>query len=149
MPAAEILTGCRARFKVRGQVIGYATGVSLREAITYEPVKTLDSIVVRQHEPVDYDCSMSAQTYRIVNETLRSLGLMPKHGQTDADFLTNILTNGEMSASLEDSKTGKIVALVEGVKIAEQDLRLNARGAAGSDVSFVCKRIRDEADLAV
>lgn len=146
--AAEVLTGCRARFKLNGVIVGYATGVTVRQSITYEPVKTLDSIIVKSHEPIDYDCSMTADSVRLVGDTIKSNGWFPKQGQSEADFLTNILTNGELSASIEDNQTNQIVCLVEGVKISESGMNITARGVVGENVSMVAKRVRDESDLA-
>ena len=145
---AEVLTGCRARFKLNGVVVGYATGVTLRQAITYEPIKTLDSIVTKSFEPTDYDVNMTADMVRIVGDTIKSNGWFPQQGVSEADFLTNIITSGELSATLEDNQTSQIVALVEGLKISESNLNVSARGVVGENVSFVARRARDESDLA-
>lgn len=144
---AEVLTGCRARFSLNGVKVGFATGVSLREAITYEPIKVIDNIQVESHEPIDYDCSLTADLVRIVGESVKKAGWYPSQGKSPAEFLTNILTIGELTATLEDSKTGQIVAQVEGVKIAERNMTISARGVVGTNVSMVAKRARDEFDL--
>lgn len=144
---AEILTGARARFSLDGVKVGFATGVTLREVITYEPVKVLDNIQVEEHVPTDYDVSMTADKVRIVLDTIKSRGWFPSQGASPEDHLTNILNTGEIVGTIEDSKTGQIVANVEGVKISERNLTITARGVIGTNVSMVAKRARDEFDL--
>ena len=144
---AEFATGARARFSLDGVKVGYATGVNVREMINYEAVKVLDSIIVKEHVPVDYDCSMSAEFFRVVGDTLKSRGWFPSQGRSAADFLRNLLDIGEMTATIEDSKTGKVIAHVEGVKISEKNTQINARGLVGSNVTMVAKLARDESDI--
>jgi hypothetical protein len=144
---ADIVTGARARFSINGVKAGFATGVTLREVITYEPVKVLDDIIVKEHVPTDYDVSMTADYVRIVLDTVKSRGEFPQQGQTSEEFLTNIINNGELSATLEDSQTNQIIAKVEGVKISERSVTIAARGVVGENVSMVAKKARDESDL--
>lgn len=143
----EIATGARCKFSMAGVKVGYATGVSVREAITYEPIKVLDNIQVIEHVPVDYDVSMTADMIRIVGETIKSQGWFPQQGQSPAQHLLNMLNQGELVGTIEDSKTGKVIAHVEGVKLAERNLQVNARGVIGTNVSMVAKRARDESDI--
>lgn len=144
---AEVLTGARARFSLDGVKIGYATGVTLRENITFEPIKVLDNIQVEEHVPTDYDVSMTADLVRIVGDTIKSRGWFPSQGTSPAEHLSNIITSGELTATIEDSQTGQIVANVEGVKVSERNLTITARGVVGTNVSMVAKRARDEHDL--
>jgi hypothetical protein len=144
---STILTGARARFSLDGVKVGYATGVTVREVITYEPVKVLDSIQVKEHAPIDYDVSMTADMIRIVGDTLKSKGWLPKQGTSPEDHLTNILNSGSLSATIEDRHTNQVVMTVEGVKISERNTTISARGVVGKNVTFVAIRARDESDL--
>ncbi len=144
---SDVLTGCRARFSMDGVKVGYATGVTLRENITYEPIKVLDSIQTAEHVPIDYDCSITADMVRLVGTTIKSLGWFPMQGATPEDHLKNILTSGVLTATIEDNETGKIVQNVEGVRISEQGMQITARGVVGTNVSMVAIRVRDESDL--
>jgi hypothetical protein len=145
---AEILTGARARFSLDGVKVGFATGVTLREMITYEPVKVLDNIQVEEHVPTDYDVSMTADMIRIVGDTIKSRGWFPSQGSSPTQHLSNMITTGELVATLEDNQTNQIIANVEGVKISERNLTITARGVIGTNVTMVAKRARDEFDLA-
>lgn len=145
--AGDVLTGCRATFQLNGVVQGYATGVSVRENIQYDPVVVLDNIHVKEHAPVGYECSMTAEFVRIVGDDLKSRGLLPKQGSSAADHLTNIIASGELTATLVDSQTGQIVANVEGVRISESSVNITARGIVGENVSMVAILMRNEGDL--
>jgi hypothetical protein len=84
---------------------------------------------------------------RIVGDSFKSRGQFPKQGADSATFLRNILTTGLLTATLEDSITGKIVANVEGVRVAERNITVTARGIVGENVTMVAIRARDESDL--
>jgi len=145
---SSVLTGCRLKFSLDGVKIGYATGVTIREQIQYEAVKVLDDIQVKEHVPVAYDVSMSADTIRLVlSDTFKSRGNFPEQGVNSSEFLSNILTNGELVADVEDTQTNQIVAHVEGVKISERNVSIASIGIVGENVSMVAKRLRNEADL--
>ena len=145
--ALDVVTGARARLSFSGVKVGYATGVSLREMIQYEPLKVLDDIQVQEHIPVDYDVSMTADVVRIVGDSLKKNGWFPSQGANSAAFLLNVINSGELVADIEDSVTGKIIYHVEGVKISERNVTISARGIVGKNVSMVAKRARDEFDL--
>lgn len=144
---AEFITGARAKFSLAGIKVAYATGVSLREIINYEAVEVLDNVQAVEHVPVGYTVSMSAEFFRVVNVTPKSEGWFPSQGKSPAEHLLNMLNQGELVATIEDSKTGKVVAHVEGVKISERNLQISARSLVGSNVTMVAKRARDESDI--
>jgi|TARA_R110000851_G_scaffold210394_1_gene362786 hypothetical protein len=144
---SDVLTGARARFSISGVKVGYATGVSVREMLTMEPLKVLDEIQVKEHVPIDYEVSMTADMVRLVGTTLKSLGWFPKQGATPKDHLDNILALGELTAHLEDNQGGGVIKVIEGVKISEQNITVTARGVVGVNATMVAKRARDESDL--
>lgn len=146
-PSGKVLAGCRARFLLNGVKVGLATGVTVRENITYEPVKVLDNIQVEEHVAVDYECSMTADLIRLVDRDNKSQGWLPKQGATVEEHLRNIISSGTLTAQIIDNQTGDIIANVEEVKIAETNLTIQARGVAGENVSMVAKRVRSKADM--
>lgn len=144
--ASKVLTGARAKFSIDGRKVGYATGVTIREMLTHEPIKVLDEIQTKEHAPVDYEVSMTASTVRLVGTSLKSLGWIPQQGATPQDHLANIIALGELVAQIEDNQTSTILGVVEGIRIQEQDLTIQSRGVVGINVTMVAKRFRDEAD---
>lgn len=144
--ANEVASGARARFYLNGKQVGYATDVTVRRAINYQEVNVLDNIEVFEHVPVGYAASMDCGFVRLVAESIVAAGWFPAQAATPQEFLLNILTSGDLTASIEDSKTGKVLYNVEGVKMASEHASFQARGVTSSQCSFVAKRIRDEGE---
>jgi len=137
-------TGARARLSLNGRKVGFATNVNGSEEIEYQPQEVLDNIEVDEWIPVAYRANLTASMIRIVGETLKSQGFFPQSGATPEEHLTNILLQGDMVATIEDSKTQRTVTTVEQVKVSSKNFTINARGIAAKDVTFVCVRMRDE-----
>jgi hypothetical protein len=148
MATGNVITGARVKFSLGGAKVGYATGVTVREMITYEPVKVLDTIQVSEHVATDYEVSMTADFVRIVNTTVKTEGWFASQGATPEDHLTNILASGDLVACIEDSKTSTVLMNVEGVRVSERNINVVARGVVGTNVSMVAIRAKDEADFA-
>lgn len=143
----RLLTGARARFSINGTKVGYARNVNVSEEIRYDPVEVLDNIEVEEFVPIGYTVRFRASQFRIVGETIKSLGYFPSVGANTEEHLSNILINGDLTATLEDSRTGKIVATLEQVKIASHNWTVDARGVVGEDVEFVGIRVKDESEI--
>ena len=150
MATGNVLTGARARFQLEGKQVGYATGVTVRESINYQPIECVDNIQVVEHAAISYECSMTAELVRIIGSTVKSEGWFPKQGVSPSEHLKNILSSGELTATIEADANigaGQIVMNVEGVRISERNLNITARGVVGTNVSMVAIRARDESDL--
>lgn len=143
----RLLTGARARFSLEGVKVGYARNVTIGEDIQYDPVEVLDNIEVEEFVPVGYRVTFSAGMFRIIGDTLKSRGLFPKTGSNEEEHLRNILLTGELTATIEDTITNKIFAVVEQVKIASKNFSVDARGVIGEDVTFVAIRVKDESEI--
>ena len=143
----RLLTGARARFSINGIKVGYARNVSISEEIQYDPVEVLDNIEVEEHVPVAYRVTFTASHFRIVNETIKSQSFFPSVGANTEEHLENILVSGDLSATVEDTKTGKIIASLEQVKVASHNYTIDARGVVGEDLSFVATRVKDESEI--
>ena len=142
-----VFTGARARFSVNGKKVGWATNVSGSEEIQYDEAEVLDNIQVQEHVPVRYRVTLSMSQIRIVGKTLKSEGFFPKIGGNSEEHLKNILTNGELVATVEDNETGDIIATYEQVKVASHNWTINATGIVGEDVTFVAIRAKDESEI--
>ena len=138
----KIFSGPRARFKISGKTIGYAGGVSGEEQINYEPVDVLDLLEVAEHVPVSYTCTLNAQIFRIIGNSLKAQGIFPTPDK--------IINSEAMTASIEDAEvTGKIVAMFTGVRTAGHTFDVTARGLVSENVSFVAIRCTDESESAL
>jgi len=142
-----IFTGARARFRIHGVPVGYARNVNVSEEVTQEPAEVLGNIEVSEYVPTGYRVTFTAGMFRIIGNTIKSNGWFPSNGASSDEHLTNILAMPEdMTASIEDSKTGKTVALLEQVKIASHNWAVDARGIVGEDCTFVAIRLKDESE---
>lgn len=143
----RLLTGARARFSIEGVKVGFATGVSIGEEIEYQPAEVLDNIRVEEFVPVAYRVqNFTADRLRIVNETLKSLGLFPSVGANSEEHLQNILNSGDLSATIEDNRTGELIATVEQVKISAKSINVQARGIVAENITFVATVVKDESE---
>ena len=143
----RIFTGARARFSINGAKVGYARNVNVSEEIRYDPAEVLDNIEVSEFVPIGYTVRLRASQFRIVGETIKSQGYFPATGGSSEEHLENILTNGDLTATVEDSRTGKILATVEQVKVVSHNWTVDARGVVGEDVEFVAVRVKDESEI--
>lgn len=146
MEKGRVLTGCRAIFSLNGKKVGYAKGCTFSEETEYQPLDVLDNIEVEEFVPVAYRCRLTASMFRIVGETLKSAGFLPKTGNDPSEHLSNILVNGDLVATVIDRITQKAVTTVEQVKVATHNWTIDARGIVGEDVEFVAVRIKDESE---
>lgn len=146
MPPVPAITGARARFSIGGVKVGYARSVNLNENIDYRPLEVLDNIRIEEHVPVGYDCAMTCEQFKIVDQTMKARGFFPKAGQSTAEHLLNILLSGELTATLEDRVSQRILATVERCRIATTNYTVNARDIVGENITFVAILIKDESE---
>jgi len=143
----RLFTGARARFSINGVKVGYARNVAVTEQVEYFPAECLDNIEVEEHVPIAYRVQFTASMFRIIGETIKTLGFFPEVGGNTEEHLANILVSGDLVATIEDTKTSKIFATLEQVKIASHSWAIDARGIVGEDLEFVATRIRDESEI--
>ena len=143
----RVITGARARLSIQGIKVGYTTQVTVGEDINYEPIDVLDSIETEEHVAISYKVSVSARKIRIVSETLKSIGWFPSTGKSTEEHLLNILTSGELTMVVEDTKTKRAIATVEGLKIASINYDIDRAGVVGEEIKFVARRLKDESEI--
>lgn len=133
----QTYTGARAIFKINGQKIALATGVTVNININYEPIHVLDLLEVEEFCEVAYDCSLSAETMRVIGNSPTQQGIFPK------EDLLSILNQPELTAELYDVLTGQLVVRVEGVKPQGNNFDVRAGQVVANNLTFVCKRVLD------
>lgn len=143
----RLFTGARARFSINGVKVGYARNVAVTEEIQYDPVEILDNVEVEEYVPVAYRVTFTASQFRIIGETVKSLGYFPNVGSNTEEHLENILVSGDLTATVEDTNTGKLYATLEQVKVASHNWTIDARGVVGEDLTFVAIRVKDESEV--
>ena len=136
MAASKTFSGARALFLINTVPVGFAGGVSGEETIDFEPVDVLHLLEVREFVPVAYLTSLNAQVFRVVGNSLKQLGIMPR--------LEDIIESDDLVAAIQDKVTGSTISLFEGVRCAGHSWDVTARGIVQENVNFVCIRIKDE-----
>ena len=143
----NLFTGARARFSIQGQKVGFARNVTVREEIQLDPVEVLDNIEVEEYVPVAYRVTFSASIFRIIGDTIKSRGFFPETGANTEEHLTNILNTGELTCTIEDTRSGDIFATLEQVRTQSHNWTIDARGVVGEDIEFVAIRLKDETEV--
>ena len=137
-----VLSGARARLMIGTVKVMYATNVTYGEEIEYQPVEILDQLEIAEHVPVAYRVNFSAQFVRVITNSIKL-----RDGVRIFPRLEDILTSGELTATVEDRVTNNIISNIERVKASRYNVNIGARGIVLSDVDFVAIRIRDESEL--
>lgn len=133
----QVMTGPRAIFRLAGNKIAFASNVSFNENYQLEPINVLDNIATIEHAEVGYAVDMQCQNFRIPQQSVKQLGIMSR--------LSQVLTQGEMTAEVVDSITGSVILLMTGVKMQARQTSVDARGVMSETWSFVGRASEDEA----
>ena len=139
MPASATFSGARAIFLINNVPIAFAGGVSGEETVDYEPVDVLGMLEVKEHVPVAYRTSLNAQMFRVIGQSIKALGILPR--------LQDIITSDDLLAALQDTVTGSTMALFQGVRCSGHSFDVTARGLVQENVTFVTIKIQDESEL--
>jgi hypothetical protein len=143
----RVFTGARARFSIEESRVGFATNVAGSEEIQWDPVEVLDNIRVDEFVPVAYRVTFTSSQIRVIGETIKSQGFFPQAGTTTDDHLSNILLQGDLVATIEDTKTNRLMMTLEQMKVASRNFTVNARGIVGKDVTYVATVMKDESEV--
>jgi hypothetical protein len=138
-----ILHGGRASFSIKPAgssevLMAVATGVTVSENINYEEIQVLNHLKVAEHEATNYRCSLSCEQFRLIEKTLKSVGIQPRYSQ--------ILSTAEMTAKITGTGkdgTAKTITVL-GVKFAGQDINIRAGAVQPSSVKFVATEVIED-----
>jgi hypothetical protein len=102
----------------------------------------LDNFAVSEFVPISYRVTFSARMVRVITNPIKlrdGVVIMPR--------LEDILDAPELTATVEDPKTGTVIANIERVKATRYTQNIGARGIVLTDVEFVAIRVRDESEI--
>ena len=160
--ATNTWSGARAIFRVEDKVVAFGGGVSGQEEIMYEPVDCLDSLATVEYVPVGYRVSFTCQVFRTV-AGVKATGpnstngpTQPKQGQVGSikkpaigimpritGDISEILTNGWLTATLTDRLTNQTLYRFEECKAQGHNFDVQPRGIVALNLSFNCIRLID------
>lgn len=132
----KVVTGSRVKFIIDDVTIAYASNVSWNENIAYEPINVLDQLDVKEHAETGYTVDLQCQNFRVADNSVKQLNIMSS--------FNDILTQGEMNATVVDKKTNLTLLNMTGVKLQARQTTVDARGVMTETWSFVGRRATDE-----
>ena len=100
--------------------------------------EVLDLLEVREHVPVAYRTSLTAQIFRVFGDSLKNQGIFPK--------TEDILTLNALTATVEDKLNSQSMAQFAGVRTSGHTFDVTARGIVSENVSFVAIKVIDESE---
>lgn len=118
--SSQVMTGAKAIFRLNGIQVAFASSCSYTEDIQLEDVNVLDRIEVMEHAEVGYRVTLTCQTFRVQNQSVKQLGIMPR--------FQDILTTGVIGAEVVDRVTNTVLLLMQGVKLESRQSQVDARG---------------------
>ena len=139
-PGTRVMTGARAKFYINTIQIAYASNVSYTEEIQLEEVNVLDEIQVVEHAEVGYRVTMQCTTFRVLNKSVKSLGIMQQ--------VDSILTQGVMTSYITDTTDpdGGNIIFLTGVKLESRQSSVDARGVMTETWNFKARKAADESE---
>jgi hypothetical protein len=146
----RVFSGARCLFLFNGEGVGFASGVSGSEEIQYEPVETLDHLEVREHAPVGYRTTLSAQVFRTVsfgNPNDQNAPGSLKGQQIFPKFEDIFRIQGVDAVIQDHGVSGKILHQFSTVKTSSYNFNVTPRGIIGQNVNFVAIRAFDETEV--
>jgi len=135
---SQVMTGPKAIFRLNGVAVARASNCSFNETIQLEEVNVLDRLETVEHAEVGYRVDLSCQTFRVQNESVKQLKIMPR--------LEDILTSGEITAEVIDRVSNAVILLMEGVKLESRQTTVDARGLMTETWNFKGRKASDEAN---
>jgi len=134
--ASSVPSGSRIAFKISGNKVAFATGVSIDITYSTVPIQVLDQPDVVEHVETGYDVTFSATKFRVAGFPLKDLGIEPT--------LEGLLTRPELEAEVYDRISGKTLSRLEGVKLSGKSGNVNARDVYNETLTFVARKETDE-----
>ena len=146
MATQQVYTGGRAKLKINGQLIGWASGVSWTEELTQEAVDVLDRMEPAEYAITGYRVTLNFRFFRIDGNSLSDLGLWPAQGRTSEELRTNLLNFPECVVEVEDSHGGKLLKKFMRCKPQTQNVDVTPRGLIGKNATFTAIYASEEVD---
>jgi hypothetical protein len=130
MSTGKGFTGPRARLMLGDVQVGYCVGISINEAVEYQPIDPIDTIHTVEHSEVAYRVNGTLDMVRIVG--------LPVSKQRMWNKLSDLIAGqAELTMIVEDSVTQEAMHTVFGWKPETKNFRVEGRTLAGENVTWV------------
>ena len=135
MAQRNAIQGARLALLFNGQEVGWAVGVDLRRPTQNVAVEVIGDIDPLEIVPVGRRYMLDCQTVQIYGEALEALGFF-------ANTTADVINSPGLSAQVFDKITDQVMYECEGLRIANNDIRISARDLNRENVSFEGTRMR-------
>lgn len=155
MASGNVFSGARTIFKLADKAVGFGQGVSGTTGINYQPVNVLGHLEVVEHVPTAYTVEMSAVLARLARfSRLYEQNSVPgmrddsryEGGSVSPAVMTpfgdnglDILTQGELTATIVDVVTQTALYTIQGVKCGQKAWDIQAAGMVAENCTFVAR----------
>jgi len=140
-------TAPRCRILLDNKTIGFGTNVSFTVTYEYQDVDVIDNLEVEEFALTAYRVNGSIAKVGTTETSPKTLGMMPQTGIDSEQHLLNALLHGESVLQLVDKyaadEAAKTLHYLYGCVFDSHGFSIAARGLAGDNVTFRCKRHQD------
>lgn len=133
------ITGARAIFTINSTNIAIASNCTYEWKHEVHPIEVVDQVLIAEHAETGVRVEFSCDTFRVLGKSATSIGLQPK--------LINLLTQPELTVTLQDKITGTVLLALTGVKFTGRSGRVNARGVWTETLTFSAIAAFDEGTI--
>ncbi len=134
------LTAPRVAFSINGIQIAWCSGINIGLNLQHEPMMAVGSFEPIEFVPLSAGSTFSASTFSLVTENFATLGIQASMGQTPQQHLLNLLSIGNQTAVLTDTKTGRIIYTLYNVKFGGTSTGITPNTMTMLDVQFYVGR---------
>ena len=139
VPRGKVFHGARAYLVIGGKTVGYVTNVNGTETTEHQPLDVLDNLEVEEFVPVAYSVQFSCGLVKVIGRSLKAAGIQVP--------LSQVLTFGGLTVEIKDRPEDKAIYTIEEAKATTKNFGAAKRQLTVENLSFVAKRMRDEAGL--
>lgn len=134
-------SGPRAYFSVEGKIFAWSNALSWGHNYNYDTYQPLNNLEVKEHVITSYQASVQCSGIYLTSENLTTVGVQALMGANGGDHLNNLLTMGELTITIEDTTTGKLLVQCQGCKLQSSNINVSNPAMSSQDMSFVVRRI--------
>lgn len=139
IPRGKVFHGARGYLVIAGKTVGYVTNVNGSETLEHQPLDVLDNLETEEFVAVAYTVTFTCGLVKVIGRSLKAAGIQVT--------LRDALTFGGLTVEIKDRPEDKAIYVIEEAKATTKNFGAAKRQLTVENLSFVAKRLRDEAGL--
>lgn len=133
------IVGARAIFTINSTNVAIASNCTYEWKHEVHPIEVVDDVEIAEHAETGVRIEFACDTFRVLGKSATAIGIQPK--------LINLLTQPELTVSIQDKVTGALLLALTRVKFTGRSGRVNARGVWTETLTFCAIRAFDEGSI--